>query len=83
MATKKETLEAALRGEGCLGRARDDEPVFVLRAKDMFAGSVIRYWMHQVMMSTSMKDNKKIDGANKVFEEFATWAAKNGTKVPD
>jgi hypothetical protein len=83
MATKREVLEAALRGEGCLGKAADDEPVFVLRAQDALAGPTIRYWMHQVLMSTNMRGSPKIEQTNDVFEEFASWAAKHGTKIPD
>ena len=30
MATKREEMEKWLRGEGCLGKASDDEPLFVL-----------------------------------------------------
>lgn len=42
--TKKEVLEAALRGEGTLGRAADDEPVFVLRAQDNLSDELVETW---------------------------------------
>jgi hypothetical protein len=44
MATKREVLEAALRGEGCLGKAADDEPVFVLRAQDALSDELVDKW---------------------------------------
>ena len=44
MLTKKEVLEEAARGEGCLGKAADDEVVFVLRAKDKLAPLLVRHW---------------------------------------
>jgi hypothetical protein len=44
MMTKKEVLEAALRGEGALGKAADDEPVFVLRAQDCLAADLVDKW---------------------------------------
>lgn len=44
MFTKKEVLAAANRGEGCLGRAADDEPVFVLRAQDCLAADLVEKW---------------------------------------
>jgi hypothetical protein len=44
MATKREELEMAARGEGCLGRAADDEPVFILRAQDRLAATLVRDW---------------------------------------
>ena len=42
--TKAEVLAAALRGDGPLGRAADDEPVFVLIARDVLASSIVRAW---------------------------------------
>ena len=44
MATAKEEYEKAMRGEGCLGKAADDEPVFVLRAQDKLAPGLIELW---------------------------------------
>ena len=44
MITKKEVLEAANRGEGCLGKAADNEPVFVLRAQDIHAADLVEKW---------------------------------------
>ena len=54
MATKAEVLEALRAGYGCLGRAALDEPVFILRAKDILApggwfvrlGSCPAFWLH-------------------------------------
>ena len=34
---KAKELEAASHGEGCLGKSQDDEPVFVLVARDLTA----------------------------------------------
>jgi hypothetical protein len=34
----------AANGRGCLGRAADDEPVFVLRGQDMLAPDLIDLW---------------------------------------
>lgn len=82
MATKKQVMEAALRGEGCLGRAMDDEPVFVLVGDDMLAASTIQYWMHRLSMMTR-GSTIKMDQANEVVREFQLWAGKHGTKVPD
>lgn len=82
LTTKKEVLEAALRGEGCLGRARDDEPVFVLVGDDILAVGTILYWMHRLAMH-SRSSTTKMDAANKVVEEFLKWAGSHGAKVPD
>lgn len=82
MATKKQVMEAALRGEGCLGRAKDDEPVFVLVGDDILAVGTIQYWMHRLAMHTR-SSTTKMDQANEVVAEFLSWAGKHGTKVPD
>lgn len=44
MITKKQVMEAAQRGEGPLGKAADDEPVFVLRAQDNLAADAVEQW---------------------------------------
>lgn len=42
--TKKQEMELALRGEGCLGRSADDEPVFILTGRDPVAAAVVLEW---------------------------------------
>jgi len=44
MWTKKDAMEAAARGEGCLGKARDDEPVFIIVGDDATMPAVIKFW---------------------------------------
>jgi hypothetical protein len=44
MATAREEREKAARGEGCLGKAADDEPVFILRGQDHFASRLVDQW---------------------------------------
>lgn len=89
MATKKETLEAALRGEGCLGKAADDEPVFVLRAHDAFSADAIDYWAKLLKGQTTnwrtdvMHNPDKYNGAIEVISAIKRWQTSNGLKVPD
>jgi hypothetical protein len=82
MATKKETLEAALRGEGCLGKAKDDEPVFVLVGDDALAAGTIGFWATRL---TNLKGGNyaKVLQANQDIQQFQLWASKHGTKIPD
>lgn len=81
MATKKETLEAAARGEGCLGKAADDEPVFVLRAKDLLAPETIEHWSEQARAySTGLQKGYQ---ALEVAQEMRNWQDQNIAKVPD
>jgi hypothetical protein len=44
MGIKSVELAALARGEGCLGKTADGEPLFVLRAHDPWAPSVVRVW---------------------------------------
>ena len=40
----KDEREAAARGEGCLGKAADDEPVFILRGRDKCSDALVELW---------------------------------------
>lgn len=44
MATKQDTINQALDGMGCLGKASPGEPVFVLRGQDVHAPYAVRQW---------------------------------------
>ncbi len=44
MATAARELELAQTGQGCLGKAADDEPVFILRAQDKLAADLVDLW---------------------------------------
>lgn len=83
MATKREVLEAALRGEGALGKAADDEPVFVLRAQDITSPITIDEWSGRVCRATGR--TPKVSQALADVTEFREWQRKNPhrTKMPD
>lgn len=83
--TKKETLDAAARGEGCLGRSQDDEPVFVLVARDKMAADVVVKWASDAMRFGGLKANDpKIVSAMELAAEMDAWReAHGGGKVPD
>lgn len=44
MATAKIEREMAAAGRGCLGKAADDEPVFILRGQDMISPQLVEEW---------------------------------------
>jgi hypothetical protein len=78
MATARETIAQALRGEGPLGKASDDEPVFILRAQDCLAYEVIERW---VIRASVLGVNKtKQNEARVAAEEMLQWPIR---KVPD
>jgi hypothetical protein len=47
MGTKKEELESTT---GCLAKAADDEPIFVLRAQDRLAPAAVYNWIDSVVL---------------------------------
>jgi len=78
MATKKEVLEQAARGEGCLGRAADDEPVFVLRAQDMLSPEIIDEWAERAEQACCLA--AKVAEARELANQMVHWP---GRKLPD
>lgn len=81
MALAKDEREAAARGEGCLGKAADDEPVFVLRASDRFAPGLIDHWANQAH-AAGVPDNKVAE-AVQLADAMRVWQRRNGSKTPD
>lgn len=78
--TKEATVAAAAAGEGCLGRSAEDEPVFVLVARDEFAPQTIRDWARRVRFHGA---KEKADGAERVAAAMEEWQAFHGSKKPD
>lgn len=79
MATKKEELEKAARGEGCLGKAADNEPVFILRAQDKLAPYVVRRWAGRAEMELGV-DHPKVVEAYALADRMEKWPTR---KFPD
>jgi len=69
--TKAQTVADALRGEGCLGRAEADEPVFVLRANDRIAPATIRDWVQRSKNAGMHED--KVEEAMEIAAEMERW----------
>jgi len=78
MATKQHTVNMALNGEGCLGKAQPDEPVFVLRAQDIHAADLVEKWA--IWARASGCSNDKVQEAFTIAEDMRRWP---GRKNPD
>ena len=78
MATKQEEINKLTRGEGCLGKAASDEPVFVLRAQDCFAADLVEKWAIWARAAGSPPD--KVSEAMALVEEMRRWPKR---KTPD
>lgn len=80
--TKAKELEAAARGEGCLGRSQDDEPLFVLCARDRLAVDVVDYWIK--LAEHAGVNDPKLNDARRLRSAMREWReAHDGGKVPD
>lgn len=79
--TKAEELQAVAEGRGCLGKAKDDEPVFILVAHDVLAASVVREWARAGERVGAAPH--KIDEAYALADRMDAWRDANGGKVPD
>lgn len=81
MATKSEILAALARGEGPLGTAADDEPVFVLRGRDLSAPVAIRVWVADARQRAVPQT--KYASALAVAKDMEAYVRKHGSKRPD
>lgn len=81
MATKAECLADAASGQGCLGRSKDDEPVFVLVARDSTAPHAVREWAMTV--AQHFGPCEKTVEAFRVAAAMDAWQAAHGSKRPD
>jgi hypothetical protein len=72
MAIKSVELAALARGEGCLGEAADDEPLFVLRADDPCAPSVVRVWC-DLAQRLALHEPDKIAEARRLAAQMEDW----------
>lgn len=76
--TAKEVREQTAKGKGSLGKAADDEPVFVLRAQDDLAADLIEQWSNQAHLLGCPWD--KIREARLIAQDMREWPRR---KNPD
>ncbi len=65
----------------------ENEPVFIVRAKDVFSIKAMEAWADAVLFEGNLKSNNgMIEMAAMVYEHIAKtirWQLKNGCKNPD
>jgi hypothetical protein len=70
-----------LKGPSCLTRAAADEPLFVLRANDELAPSVVLWWADRYALSKggynklTSKQRAKCDEASALARKMEIWKA--------
>jgi hypothetical protein len=82
MGLAKQEREMTARGEGPLGKARDDEPVFILRAQDRTMGPTLHVWIdaNESFLGT---DHPKIIEAKALLDKVGYWQGTHGSRYPD
>ena len=78
MTTAKLEREAAARGEGPLGKAANEEPVFILRGQDALAAGIVDLWATTARQAgVSML---KIKAAREIAHAMRQWPNR---RMPD
>ena len=83
MWTKRDVLEAAARGEGCLGKAADDEPIFVVRGQDLLFGETVEEWAAKLRARSPVRGAAKAAEADVFASETREWQKTHYCKLPD
>lgn len=73
----KERADSAV-GKGCLGKAADDEPVFILRAQDALSADLVELWAIRAKAVGCTWD--KVREARELAEQMRNWHTR---KNPD
>jgi len=73
-----EEIAAANRGEGPLGKAAPDEPVFILRAQDMFSCGLVEAWA--CAAEQRGVDAVKVKEARQLAVKMRAWPKR---RIPD
>lgn len=72
----------ALKGtDPILAKIGDDEPVFVLRAKDALAPGIVRAWVEAAMDAGVSLE--KVAEARNLAHLMERWQETHGSKTPD
>jgi hypothetical protein len=69
MALKKDEIA---NPKSCLNKAADDEPVFVLRAKDPLAALIVRHWAF-VAEEHGVHEPEKLAEARALADRMDAW----------
>lgn len=64
------------------GKIADDEPVFLIRAKDVTGPATVRAWA-ALQLERGDHDPRLVELAEVHAERMEEWQRKNGCKTPD
>lgn len=77
----KEEIAALHRGEGPLAKAAPTEPIFILRAQDRLAPSIVEAWAD--LAASLGSPHEKVREARELAESMKRWQRRHGAKTPD
>lgn len=66
----------------CLLKAGDDEPIFVLRAKDSLAPEIVREWVKLAKLCGKTPPEKLAE-AEELAVKMEKWGEQNESRLPD
>lgn len=66
---------------GCLNRSQDDEPVFVLVARDRLAPELVDAWADRA--EAHGVTPAKVAEARELAVQMRVWQTQRGSKIPD
>lgn len=71
MGTKVDLMRDFAAGTGCIGRTADDEPVFLICARDPLGGTIVRQWASGAI--AHRVDPAKIADALRIASAMDAW----------
>lgn len=63
------------------GKIPEDEPVFLLRAQDVTAPAVVKWWCNLARQHGASENI--IEAARSQVDEMIKWQKEHGMKIPD
>jgi hypothetical protein len=83
--TKQQCVNDLTRGEGCLGKARPDEPVFIIVGDDITMPRVLEFWAEEVKRLRGGVETDKTTRARHEAVDIRDWQARHehNVKIPD
>lgn len=75
-------VDEFLKYNSCLNKAGNDEPLFILRAQDILAPTLVRGWV-KAYKAFPNHNPAKVTEALALANEMEVWQGMHGRKVPD
>lgn len=80
-ASGREVVMATKHTDSCLQKTADDEPIFVLRARDSLAPEIVEAWADAAEKAGTPA--KKVEEARMQALMMRAWQMSHGSRVPD